>query len=339
MAKILDKFKKFEETIFFKNYNELDKQILSLQKLHDKYPNNEKILKELKFCEAGLRGENEIEYELKNTDIGMYVLHDINLNYNGDTAQIDYIVITSAYTYFIECKNLIGNITVDNSGQFIREYTWNNKFQKESIYSPLTQAEKHIDIFKKIWKSQHKNDFLVKILNPNLDDHYKPLVVITNKKNLLNLDSAPNRIKKYVIRADSLVSYIKKDIANQKKELLWSKEEMYNNAYKIMSNYNKDIKINYEEKYKSLISEEEKNTINILNREEVKKKLLEFRYKKHIDRNIPINYIFTDTELELILNKMPKNLEELAKENILSTIKLKFHGEEIINIINEKMGR
>lgn len=332
MSKILDKFKRFEETIFFKSYNELEKQIQALQKLHNKYPKNEKILKELKFCEAGLRGEKEIEYELKNTDIGMYVLHDINLNYNGDTAQIDYILVTPAYIYFLECKNLIGNITVDSSGQFIREYTWDNRFQKESIYSPFTQAEKHIDIFKRIWKSQHKNDFLIKILNPNIDNYYKPLVVITNKKNLLNLKNAPNYIKSGVIKADSLVNYIKNDIANRKKELLWSKEEMYKYAYKIMSCYNKNIKIDYEQKYELLIANEEKMYIN---KEEIKRKLLEFREKKHVARNIPIDYIFTDIELELILNKMPKNLDELSKENILSKIKLKLHGEEIINIINK----
>lgn len=332
MPKILEKFKRFEETIFFKKYNELEKQIQALQKLHDKYPNNEEIYKELKFCEAGLRGENEIEYELKNADIGMYVLHDINLSYNGSTAQIDYILFTPAYTYFLECKNLIGNITVDASGQFIREYTWNNKHQKESIYSPLTQAEKHIDIFNKIWKSQHENDFLVKILQPNINDYYKPLVVITNKKNLLNLENAPNNIKNNVIRADSLVSYIKNDIANRKKELRWTKKEMYKNAYKIMSCYNKDIKIDYEEKYKSLISDEDKMAIN---REEVKKRLLEFREKKHVERNIPIDYVFNDKELELILNKMPKSLIELTESNILSSVKLKFHGEEIINIIKK----
>ena len=336
MPNILEKFKRFEETVFFKKYNELEKQIQVLQKLHDKYPNNEKISKELKFCEVGLRGESEIEYELKNVDIGMYVLHDINLDYNGNTAQIDYILFTPAYTYFLECKNLIGNITVDASGQFIREYTWNNKFQKESIYSPFTQAEKHIDIFKKIWKSQHEKDFLIKILKPNIDDYYKPLVVITNKKSLLNLDSAPNIIKKHVIRADSLVSYIKNDISNRKKELLWSKEEMYKNAYKLMSCYNKNVRINYEEKYKSLISDEEKLNIN---REEIKKKLLEFRTNKHVERNIPTDYIFTDKELESILNIMPKNLKELIDSNILSSVKLKFHGEEIISIINKRNGR
>ena len=43
----------------------------------------------------------------------MYVLHDVKVKYGDLTAQIDYIVITSVFIYFIECKNLIGNITVN----------------------------------------------------------------------------------------------------------------------------------------------------------------------------------------------------------------------------------
>ena len=73
-----------------------------------------KFGQKLKLCELGLKGEKEIEFELKNANIGMYVLHDINMKYEDLTAQIDYIIITPASMYFIECKNLVGNITVNN---------------------------------------------------------------------------------------------------------------------------------------------------------------------------------------------------------------------------------
>jgi len=53
----------------------------------------------------------------------MYVLHDVTLEYDGNKSQIDYFLFTRGYFYLIECKNLIGNITVDNDGQFYREYT------------------------------------------------------------------------------------------------------------------------------------------------------------------------------------------------------------------------
>ena len=90
-------FNKFTETEFLKNSNELEKQLIILEKLHEQYPHNEKILNKLKTFKLGYKGEKEIEFELKNSNIGMYVLHDVNLVINGVKAQIDYIVITPAY--------------------------------------------------------------------------------------------------------------------------------------------------------------------------------------------------------------------------------------------------
>ena len=123
----MELFKKFTETIFYKKDSQLEEQISALKELQQEYPNNSKLNYKLKLCELGLIGENEIEFELKNANIGMYILHDVNLKYKDLTAQIDYIIITPGYTYFVECKNLIGNISVNNRGEFIREYIYNHK--------------------------------------------------------------------------------------------------------------------------------------------------------------------------------------------------------------------
>lgn len=90
---LLDIFNKFTETIFYKNDSELEFQIEALKKLHEEYPKNEIILQKLKLCELGLAGEKEIEFELKNANIGMYVLHDVNLQFEDLKAQVDYILI------------------------------------------------------------------------------------------------------------------------------------------------------------------------------------------------------------------------------------------------------
>lgn len=335
---LLNKFEKFTETIYYKNYNESDKKIDALKQLQKIYPDNEKISKTLKFCELGLKGEKDIEYELKNANIGLYVLHDVNLEFNNSRAQIDYIIITPAYIYFIECKNLIGNISVSSNGQFVREYSYNNKIIKEAIYSPLTQAQRHIDIFKKIWNLNHNtflDNFLDKFFNVNIDNILKPLVVMANSKNILNLKEAPEDIKNKIIRVDGLVNYIKKDISSYDKNLLLSKEKMEKNANGIMERYNNNININYKEYFEEkLVSEEERNELKVKNREKVKEKLLQFREKKHKKMNVSAFYIFNNEELELILDKMPKTIDELESLNIIQKIKVKCHGKEIIDIIN-----
>ena len=128
---------RFKDTVFYKESNDLQYKYNALKKLNAEYPNNENLKNELYIVKKGLDGENEISYQLKKAHIGMYVLRDIKVKYEDLTAQIDYVIITPIYTYYVECKNLIGNITVTDKGDFIREFVVNGKKIKKGIYSPL----------------------------------------------------------------------------------------------------------------------------------------------------------------------------------------------------------
>lgn len=325
---LIDKLtNKFTETIFYKQDSELQRQIDALNKLLEQNPNNDDLKKKLKLSELGLQGEKEIEFELKNANIGMYVLHDVNMEYHDLKAQIDYIVITPARLYFIECKNLVGNITIDNKGNFIREYQYGSKKIKEGIYSPVTQAQRHVEIFKKIWKERNTSILDKAIRARDLDNWYVPLVVLANSKNIINDRYAPQSIKKIVIKSDRLIEYLKNDINNMDKDYLSNQKEMHNLAFSIMENYNKDIDKDYEEEFLS-----KAQTSRIPDKAD---RLIEFRKKKSKEKNIPAYYIFTDQELEKILELHPKTIKELADSKILSDIKVKLHGNEIIEIINK----
>lgn len=130
---------RFKEVVFYKENSDLENRFNALTKLNNEYPNNDKVLSELYLIKKGLEGENEISYELKKSNIGMYVLRDIKIKYKDLTAQIDYIIITPVYTYFVECKNLLGNITVTDKGDFIREYNYNGKkIKKRNVFSIKT---------------------------------------------------------------------------------------------------------------------------------------------------------------------------------------------------------
>lgn len=330
----MELFKKFTETIFYKKDSQLEEQISALKELQQEYPNNSKLNYKLKLCELGLIGENEIEFELKNANIGMYILHDVNLKYKDLTAQIDYIIITPGYTYFVECKNLIGNISVNNRGEFIREYIYNHKKIVEGIYSPIRQAERHIEIFKKLL-DENQTGIMYNLLKKVRQSWFKPLVVLANSKNILKLQYAPKEIKSQIVRSDSLVNYIKRDINNLDKDYLSSQKYMNDFAFRIMQNYNQDIEKDYKEEFQKWL---EKDKIEPLssnaNNEDIKNKLINYRKTKSQEKNIPAYYIFTNEELNLLLNHLPKTYQELEESNILSNIKLKLHGQEIINIIN-----
>lgn len=330
----MELFKKFTETIFYKKDSQLEEQISALKELQQKYPNNSKLNYKLKLCELGLIGENEIEFELKNANIGMYILHDVNLKYKDLTAQIDYIIITPGYTYFVECKNLIGNISVNNRGEFIREYIYNHKKIVEGIYSPIRQAERHIEIFKKLL-DENQTGIMYNLLKNVRQSWFKPLVVLANSKNILKLQYAPKEIKSQIVRSDSLIDYIKKDINNLDKDYLSSQKYMNDLAFKIMQNYNQDIEKDYKEDFQKWLEKDKVEPLSSnANNEDIKNKLINYRKTKSQEKNIPPYYIFTNEELNLLLTHLPKTYQELEKSNILSNIKLKLHGQEIINIIN-----
>ncbi len=323
-------FDKFNDTIFYKKDNELEVQVEILKKLLEKY-NNEELKHKLRICELGLYGENEIEFELKNANIGMYVLRDVNLKYNDLTAQIDYIIITPGYVYFVECKNLIGNITINNRGEFIREYSYNGKTVKEGIYSPIRQAERHVEVFKKIW-SERNNGLLDKLFSEQKQRWFKPLVVIANSKSILNTKFAPKEIKNKLIKSDSLINYIKKDIESIDKDLLSNKKSMNTDAFNIMENYNQEINRNYEEEFLKFV----KKDLSIhTNNDNLKEALALFRKNRSKEKNIPAYYVFNNAELDKLAEIKPKTIEELKNMKILTDVKINSHGKEIIKIIQE----
>lgn len=253
-------FDVFRDTVFLKEDSSLEKQIDELKKIRDNVSDKDKIDKDIKLLELGLQGEKEIAFELKNANIGMYVLHDVTLSYEDLKAQIDYVIVTKGYTYLVECKNLLGDITVDNQGQFMRSYEVKGKKIKEGIYSPYTQAVRHKEILKKRWLSK-RNKLQIMLWEKSFENMwYKSLVVLSNSKCLLNTKYAPNDVKKNTIRVDQLVSYIKRDLERYDHDMYSSKKNMVELAesflkdneeveyYDIASRYQKDIESNKEKK-------------------------------------------------------------------------------------------
>lgn len=324
---------RFTETVFYKDSSETEKRIEALETLLKKYPDNIKLINELNNCKAGLQGEKEIRFELSNANIGMYVLHDVNMQYEDLKAQIDYIIITPAYFYFVECKRITGNVFVDSSGNFNRVYYKDGKKTIEGMYSPLRQAQRHADIFKKIWLSRN-NTVMDKLLRQDkLDEWYKPLVVFANSKNTIDLKNAPKEYKNKIVKSENLVELLKREYEEFGKDGLINKKQMENAAYSIMANYNKMPQVDYIKKYEEMIKNQGNDSNDL---EKIKEELLCFREEKSKERNIPEDYIFTDDELEVIIKLMPQTKSELENAKILSDVKLKYHGDEIVNIIVHK---
>lgn len=213
----------------------------------------DKIDEQIVIAEAGLKGENQITFELKNSGMDMLVAHDLYLEKNGLSAQIDFLVITRKHGFVIECKNLYGNIEIDDKGNFIRHKGQGSAYRKEGFPSPVSQNARHLNIIKEIRREYKTNFFTQGQFDKFFPQIYRSIVVLANPKTLLNDKNAPEDVRKVVIRLDQLVSYIKK-IEEQDDNYKSSEKEMHELLDSFLK-CSKPNKSDYAKKYEDLLTE------------------------------------------------------------------------------------
>lgn len=97
--------------------------------------------------DAGIKQEHDVAFYLrrayKDRD-NVLVLNDLRIEHNGETAQIDHLIV---YTYgfiVVESKSIRGEVKINEYGEWSRSY----KGQWSGMPSPLKQAELQITLLK-----------------------------------------------------------------------------------------------------------------------------------------------------------------------------------------------
>ena len=245
------------EIIILKETSDADVYLKKLEELlpRAKKDVKEKIQKEIAITKAGIIGEENILFELKNSNMDMVVIRDIYIETrDGLGAQIDFIVVTSKVNFIIECKNLFGNIDIDSKGNFVRTIEYGGRKHKEGIYSPITQNERHMTVLKEC-RAEDRNMLMAAMVRKTFDLFNKSLVVLANPKTVVNDKYAKKEIKEQVLRADQLIKVIRK-MASDSKEISSSKKDMMSIAESLLAR-NKDERKDYFTKYEELVKESE----------------------------------------------------------------------------------
>ena len=130
-------FDKMKEPVFLKENSDQEAQLEKLRALEPllNEDGQDLIRQDMKCLEYGMVGEKNIAFELKNSHMPIYILHDIYLEDGDLSAQIDYLVFTKKICFVIECKNLFGNVEINNIGDFLRTMEFGRKKKKEGILS------------------------------------------------------------------------------------------------------------------------------------------------------------------------------------------------------------
>lgn len=323
----------FKDTILYYSGNTLENKIKVLEnKLKNTKSKEEKsyLYEEIQKYKYGIQGENKILYELKNSHIPMYILHDINLEYKDYKAQIDFIILTKKNYYIIECKNLYGNISIDNKGNF---YRINNK-NKVGIYNPITQLDRHVNIIRRY--IEDRNNFIGKLIVKKIfDSMYHGIVVLANDNTVVEDKYAPKNVKNKVIRADKLIEYIKY-IEKNTDSYASSEKDIISSCNNILALCKKEETIAEERPLLNINEDitDNNKTININNDDEIRTNLKKYRLNKSRELNYKPYFIFSDKTLEELINKKPKNKVELKQIEGFGDKKIEMYGIDIIKIIN-----
>ncbi len=317
---------RFKNQVLYKEDTTTQKELDRMKEYLKTHPNKD-LENKVKLFEYGLAGEKQVLYELLHSGIGMYILHNVSFEYKGKSAQIDFVVITARCTYFIECKNFIGNITINSKGDFVRTYMKNNRKVTEGTYNPITQSKRHLEIIKE--QNYDNANILYKMnFEKTFDSFHDYIVVMANPKTIINDKYAPKNIKERLVKADQIIECLKR-LESKRDPFRFEKDIKKVADVYIESNKEKSL-------LKSFIAEYEKENIKDDNKETIRAELKKYRLQKAKSLNYKPYFIFNDQTLEEILSIMPRTLTDLKKISGLGDKKIEFYGQDIINIINER---
>ena len=184
-----------------------------------------------KFEKFGHAAEKQMAFYLKRafkTDDKVSVLNDLRLEYDGEVAQIDHLIVHRFGFMIVESKSVTGKIIINEQGEWPRSYT---KFSK-GIPSPILQAQRQADFlrifldnhadeldFKQILFKASMKDFKFAVLVAISDDGIVERPAKATLDEVLKADQITNKInaliKKYAkedtaIFSVKMLSFLKK---------------------------------------------------------------------------------------------------------------------------------
>ncbi|SHG81964.1 HRDC domain-containing protein [Ornithinibacillus halophilus] len=327
---ILTENRDIKEPIIYKGFNEDSPWITNLTRLVENNEPNidlQKVENHLKLFSIGQAGEKNVLFELQNSMLPMVVLHDVSLEYEDYYAQLDFVIITHKFIMVLEVKKLFGSIHITDKGEFQRVITKNNKVvNKEGMYSPINQVERHVAILKKLLKA---NGIIQSC-------PVKYAVTFANPKTILNISkNTPANIQSSVIRHDQIKAFIKDEL-EKKSPVLMTDQKLYDIADTILK-FSKEKEFNIEN---YILDPQQQNTTNTKsadkvhnNDSELRKSLSEYRLSRSKELKIKPYYIFTNKILDSLLETKPLTNEELLEIEGIGHKKVGEFGEDIISII------
>lgn len=326
-----------KEPIIYKEFNDKSSIIEGLEQLlnsEDPTIDVKKVTHHLKTFKIGQTGESSVLFELKNSMLPMVVLHDVTIEMDGYKAQMDFVIITHKFILVLEVKKLFGNIEVTDKGEFLRVITKNNRVvNKEGMYSPINQVERHVAILEKFLRSKDAIDKCP----------VRYAVTFANPKTIINMSkNAPQHIKNNVIRHDQIKTFLTAEL--DKKSPTFMLDKYLFSIADTVKSHALDLPFNRENYLLPVSSGNENNVVSpestmiqieLNEKEDLSHILMEYRSKKAKQLNCKPYYIFNNHTLGELVTLKPVTNNQLLVVPGMGPKKTEEFGEEIINIIKD----
>jgi hypothetical protein len=181
-----------------------------LRRLPKDYPKRQKIEEDFAKKNAGYRGEEKVDYYLKDLPNKFRIIHDLRLpRKSGDSYfQMDTLIVSPYFFLILEIKNFFGTLYFD---PLFRQMIRTKDGNEEGFLNPIIQVNS---------QKEHLQAWMDHLKFPSLP--VIPLVVVSNPSTILKTSSTYKEALQTVILADTLPTKIKEH------EKLFSLERLSN---------------------------------------------------------------------------------------------------------------
>lgn len=207
------------------------------------------IDREIKNLRSGIKGEEEAAYEMSvrfKDNKNWFVLHDLRIEVDGLTAQIDHLIINRFLEMYVcESKRFFEGIAINEQMEFSAFYGG----KPYGIPSPIEQNKKHVAILEKLFKSEAVE--LPKRLGLSIKPKYITNVLVSKNSRISRPSKKSNELES-IVKTDQFISHIGKLIENDNNPLAIVKLVSSDTVEKLaidLVNQHKPIKFNWAAKF------------------------------------------------------------------------------------------
>lgn len=161
--------------------------------------------------DAGIKQEQDVAFFLRRAykdHPKVMVLNDVKLTFNGESAQIDHLVIYPFGFVIIESKSIRGEVSVNSHGEWSRSY----KGAWSGMASPIKQAELQMALLRNVLKENTQNLLgkLFGVVQEGFGARKFDVLCAISSDSIIDRGNAPAEIASLLVKTEFVVDALEK---------------------------------------------------------------------------------------------------------------------------------